>query len=611
MNLTSSFVTDPPPRRPLKVYAIDPMLGREAGNRISIDVPNEPLTPGPAGERIEVIDYDGAHKRFYPPVNLNEDAILMQGGLEPSESDPRFHQQMVYAVAMRTIESFDRALGRKLSVRRKKYPRLRLFPHAFHGANAFYDRDLHGICFGYFKADQDDPGANLPGQMVFTCLSHDVVAHEMTHALVDRLRRYFLEPSNVDVLAFHEGFADIVALLGRFSFQDLLADRIQKARGDLRQKTDLVKLAQQFGQATGRGRELRSALDVKADPAMYRNSTEPHERGSILVSAVFDAFFTTYQRRIADLIRIASGGSGRLPEGDLLPDLVNRIAREASRSAQATLNMCIRAFDYLPPVDIRFGDYLRSLVTADYELSPSDEFGTRGAMIEAFRVRGIYPDGVISLAEESLIWPTAEKTFPRLPMNTVESLREMMYSANAFSRTAAWTEQTGNQPERAQSYSESDEGTDRDVGKDAAVALWNWANQNRAKLLLDPKLRVEVHGFHTAFRVSPGGQLLTEVVAQFAQADKADVLRRGGIPLRGGTTVVAAADGTVRYLITKPIPSANLDAVQKKQAQLRVQRQDEYLTLCDGADPKMSNLSPSELGIRMRSRGNLAAIHLG
>ena len=41
-------------------------------------------------------------------------AQLAQDGLEPSESNPQFHQQMVYAVAMNTIQSFERALGRRV-----------------------------------------------------------------------------------------------------------------------------------------------------------------------------------------------------------------------------------------------------------------------------------------------------------------------------------------------------------------------------------------------------------------------------------------------------------------------------------------------------------------
>ena len=176
-------------RRPLKIFASDPLLGRTFGNRAQIEVANEKLSPGPVGPRVEVIDYDGARGCFYEAVDLNNAAVLMQSGLDPSESDPRFHQQMVYAVAMKTIENFDRGLGHSMRLagvgrRASVYPRLRLFPHAFYGANAFYSRELNGILFGYFLADAENPGPNLPGQTVFTCLSHDVVAHETTHALV-------------------------------------------------------------------------------------------------------------------------------------------------------------------------------------------------------------------------------------------------------------------------------------------------------------------------------------------------------------------------------------------------------------------------------------------
>src|SRR6266508_5713123 len=92
----------PAARRPLKIFASDPLLGRTFGNRALIEVANEALRPGPIGPRVEVIDYDGARACFYDAVNLDSPAILMQNGVDPSESDPRFHQQMVYAVAMKT-----------------------------------------------------------------------------------------------------------------------------------------------------------------------------------------------------------------------------------------------------------------------------------------------------------------------------------------------------------------------------------------------------------------------------------------------------------------------------------------------------------------------------
>ena len=50
---------------------------------------------------------------YYDAVDLDDPRILLQGGLEPMEADPRFHQQMVYALVMKTIETFERALGRR------------------------------------------------------------------------------------------------------------------------------------------------------------------------------------------------------------------------------------------------------------------------------------------------------------------------------------------------------------------------------------------------------------------------------------------------------------------------------------------------------------------
>jgi hypothetical protein len=602
--LTSEYIQAPPPRRPLKIFASDPMLGRTLGNRVTIEIANEKLEIGPQGSRVEVIDYDGAHDRYYAPVNLNDPAILMQGGLEPAESDPRFHQQMVYAVTMKVLENFDRALGRRLEFGGR---RLKLLPHAFHGANAFYDPTRRAVLFGYFRADRDDPGGNLPGQNVFTCLSHDIIAHEVTHALVDRLRSFFIEPTNIDVMAFHEGFADIVALFQHFTFHELLRDVIQRSRTNLRSRTQLVELARQFGHATGSGQALRSALDVP-DRKLYDSMLEPHQRGSILVAAVFDAFFKVYQGRIRDLLRIATGGTGTLAEGDLHPDLVQRVASEATQTAQNVLTMCIRAFEYLPTVDVTFGDYLRALVTADYELVPTDQFGQRAAMIEAFRLRGIYPTGVASLAEESLVWAEAEG----LPDFPATLLPHLAVGAKEFSRTRQGRYSPEQSPDEGDA--EIPDPSSR-IDSTVAAQLLEYAQQNAAQLGLDPSPNrtIAVKGFHPSFRVGPTGQLLIELVAQLTQSDDTYTAELGGLPLRGGTTVVVAADGRVRYVIAKPLPSTSLLPEQKQAAEERLERQRAFIRLCDANDPRLtwSCKTDNYEASRMAARKSFKALDQG
>jgi hypothetical protein len=539
-----------PLRRPLKIFAFDPMRGRDPVNVISVDVENEDLLAGPQGARVRVIDYDATHRRYHAPVDLDDPTILMQGGLYPSEADPRFHQQMAYAVTMKVLENFDYALGRRFSFR-GSVPLL-LLPHAFRGANAYYDPKLRGVCFGYFEADREQPGENIPGQPVFTCLSHDIIAHEVTHALVHRLRECLLEPTNGDVLAFHEGFSDIVAIFQHFSFPTVLRNAIRASRGDLG-KSELVELAAQFGHATGRNDALRTAID-RPDPTRYQTVAEPHERGSLLVGAVFEGFFETFEERVRDLVRIATDGSGILPEGELPPDLVDRLATEAAEAAQTVLTMCIRAFEYLPPMDVTFGDFLRALVTADYDLLAEEGAPRRRRMIEAFRQRGIYPEDVPSLAEDALRWPIYSDG-EASPMPAKQIADRLVTDSQGFHGS-------GPKPQ----------------GDPAARPMQAWAKANAERLHLDAASPIRLQGFHGTFRVNPSGQLQVEVVAQFTQwEDTSQAPEFGGLRMRGGSTVVATADGEVRYVIAKPLASA-----------LRRQRQCALVASLDQEDPAIA-----------------------
>lgn len=586
----------PEPRRRLKIYASDPM---PPGTRITIDIPDEELQPGPVGERFQVIDYDGVHECYYEPVDLESRVLLLSGGLEPTEADPRFHQQMVYGVAMRTLENFEIALGRRLSFSGGR--RLRLVPHAFYGANAFFSPRENAIFFGYFRAGDGDVGRNLPGQNVFTCLSHDIIAHELSHAILHRLRRRFIEPTNPDVLAFHEAFSDIVALFQHFSYEDMLRQRINEKRAAIRESALLVGLAQQFGYATKKGRPLRSAIG-NPDRKLYGSVYEPHARGAVLVAAVFDAYFATYRHRIADLIRIATGGRRELPDVALHPDLVNRIAHEAARTAQSFLTMCIRAFDYLPPVDPTFGDYLRAMITADFHTAREDPEGRRLAIVEAFRQRGIFPEGVRSLAEDSLLWEPADPSIERMDDQLIE--HALGHEVRRF--RARWMTRENLRADEETEYLEVK--LSRRKNAKIASLLHEYATRNARVLGLDPGLDVAVSGFHPSVRVGPRG-IVSEVIAQFEQRDAARTAELGGLAFRGGCTLVIGADGVVRYVIGKPIAS-NLEGVSAtaRAARLRLERQRAHMLQCDASDPRVGWWSPKQMGLRMKKRADLAGL---
>ena len=586
----------PPVERQLRVFAFDPSLGvklETSGiNEVVLSIPWERdaagqdlLKEGPAGEYVEVVDRDPSSGRFYSPINLNHPHLLAQNGLAPSESNPQFHQQMVYAVAMRTIRHFECALGRlalwsprhgqvagpdgTLQWRDDEYiPRLRLYPHALREANAYYSPAKKAVLFGYFPAPVADGSASGARLTVFTCLSHDIIAHEVTHALLDGMHRRFNEPSNPDVLAFHEAFADLVALFQHFSLPNVLRHQIAATRGDLASQNRLGELAQQFGQAIGKRGALRSAIghvDEKTgewtpatpDPDAYGREMEPHARGALLVAAVFDAFLTLYKNNVADLLRIATEGTGVLPAGQLHPDLVNRLANEASGVAQRMLHMCIRALDYCPPVDITFGDYLRAMLTANVEYDPIDEERRCVALVEAFRRYGIVPEDVRTLSVDGLLWrPTSAA--PDEDEYVVLALIK-----NWSSDVANW-----NLTKSRKALF--------DLMTAKRKMLHAYLKQAFARGVsikgIDPASDFEVHSIRPSIRTDVEGTgrfqwniELTQRLAQFLDPpDEREPEAPPDYYFRGGSTLVVDAEtGKVRYSIRKPLTE------RRKARQLR------------------------------------------
>ncbi len=570
----------PPVYRNLRGYALDPSLAQTLRtapiSEIVFRLPWEELAPGPVGEYLEVIDYDPAAKCFYEPVDLNQQYLLAQDGLPPSEGTPQFHQQMAYAVAQLTIHNFERALGRVTlwspgppANSSKTYDdshfvqRLRIYPHALREANAYYSPAKKALLLGYFAAAEGDPADHIPGGLVFTAISHDIVAHETAHALLDGMHRRLSRATNPDMLAFHEGFADIVALFQHFTFPEILRHQIGQTRGEISsQETLLGQLATQFGRATGARGALREAIggvDKKTgqwkprdpNPADIDVTMEPHERGAILVAAIFEAFLSIYKSRVSDLLRLYTSGTGVLPAGSVHPDLVNRLSEEATNAASQVLTMCIRGLDYCPPVDLTFGEYLRAVVTADYDAFPEDRRNYRVAFVEAFRRRGLYPRDVRTLSAENLRWRSPENDDRRASDKLLQLLIEMREHANRHR------------------YAGSREELFR-LEHDTREKLHGWLDDHFKKaaegkrdaffLGLDPEHSFQVHSAHFATRTGPLGKSYTQLITQLIQERKVPAggsdVESDTMRFEGGSTLIANLhEPSLAYCIRKPIDS--------------------------------------------------------
>jgi len=558
---------DDPRYRKLKVYSISPAVSRMESGIGTAVIPFEPLDPGPVGSVIEVINTD-ENGESWSKVDLDKQSILMGDGLDPSLANPKFHQQMVYAIAMMTYHRFSAALGRNVAWSfagdnsdsdddtdpsddaDKPGTKLKLYPHGKNVQNAWYDPLEGKIVFGYYKAQRSTAVVKKGQGYIFTSISHDVIAHEMSHALIDGLRSHFLVPTHKDVLAFHEALSDLVAFFQHFEFEAVVAIAIGRYRGKLEASDVLVEIAAEFGRgmADGGGQALRTLLDP-ADESGQKNEDEvlhysdagnaPHNLGRVLARAVFDAYLIVYKRRTKRLIKLATGGTGQLGNGSLPEGLKKELVGEAQRIAQQFFAICVRAIDYCPPVDVRFGDYLRALITADYDVVPDDKWGYREAIVRAFGERGIYGEGTQSMAEDELLWnrPTSSE----IPVIEELSLGSMKLDGDPAKPTDA-------QEMRKQAEA---------IGELVCNPKWSeefgLVSPSDERFQRDRYSLPVIESVRTLRRAGPDRHVVFDTVAEVIQSRTVTHENGNTFEFYGGSTLIFGPIGELRLIIRKRV----------------------------------------------------------
>lgn len=530
-----------PSHRRLNIFTRDPSSPRMDAATTEASVPYEPLAPGPTGSVIRVDDFNASTGETYQPLDLDGADQPFQFGLKPSTTDPRFAQQMCYALTMATYEQFRRALGRIPDFSFDAHSgeetvRLHVRPHALNEDNAYYDPEAGALFFGYTFANKKARGGNQPGGIVFTSLSHDVVVHEMTHALLDGMRSRLMLPTNPDVDGFHEGFADLIALFQRFRYRELVRRAVESMSGKLTSRL-LIDIARQFGETTGDGTTpLRLAFEHEGGPddevteGRYEPGLEAHDMGAVLLRAVFDAFRWVYERKTAKLRALAPPTGTRMSA-----ELIELLADEAAKLAEQFQRILIRAVDYCPPVDLRLGEYLRAIVTADFDLVPDDPWCYREAFVRAFRRYGIVVEAVPDLSEDALLWCPPERALDPVAGLELERLQlgpsaSDMDNPEALERRATAmghyiTDPTF--PER--------------------LYYFGLAPASQSKRIERPV----VESVRVLQRVGPDGTVNVDLVAEVVQRRKSS----RGHWLHGGATAILDSMGYIRYLIVKHVTS--------------------------------------------------------
>ena len=131
----------------------------------------------------------------------------------------------------------------------------------------------------------------------------------------------------------------------------------------MRQVNPLIQLAMQFGQARGEKQACGPRSARRPIPTTStRTSTIRTSAARSWSPPSFDAFFSVYMSRADDLFRIyRATGRAHASESPTCPGRwPSSWPATPAETAVLFFQLCARALDYCPPVDLTFGDFLRA-----------------------------------------------------------------------------------------------------------------------------------------------------------------------------------------------------------------------------------------------------------
>ena len=322
---------------------------------------------GPVHKRVAVVDLDPktrqlrAGARFQPQgigktiscYDLSDTNLDPDAEPEDFETDS-FIQVSTFATVLKMLNFFEgpELLGRTIEW---AFPseQLLVVPRAGEMENAFYDRAAGSLQFFYHQSDE--------GYRIYTALSHDIVAHETTHAILDGVAPDLYNAITPQSLAIHEALADVAAI-SQALINKMIVFSLHAISGAATDPYEaLSRIAEEFGSDTRvdqnasflrrmKNQRTLNAVDTSLDEWGVPNQpdpTDPHALSEVLSGAIY----AVYEMRMRNTHR--GGGLGTAFLEDIFCPAARRVAR-----------IIFRALDYLPPGEASFADYGRAFLAA-------------------------------------------------------------------------------------------------------------------------------------------------------------------------------------------------------------------------------------------------------
>jgi hypothetical protein len=163
--------------------------------------------------------------------------------------------------------------------------------------NAFYNRK--GLSF-FCGLDRKD------GRSICMANSPDVVSHETGHAILDALRPDLWNVQSAEIWAFHEAFADVIAIQSVLQHAVVVERVLAETNGDIGRTNMVSKLGEEVGISLGLWHHcIRDASTkfVYADPSTlptkapeFQLSSECHSFGRVFLGMWYDMMVAIYNQ---------------------------------------------------------------------------------------------------------------------------------------------------------------------------------------------------------------------------------------------------------------------------------------------------------------------------
>ena len=372
---------------------------KEPPEVVAVSVPPVEMRPGPADDRMFVID--AVNKVPYselagppfvgnanPPVPPGPDGHFTH--LRPGTRD--FSCATMYATVRRVLDIWEDYFGRPIAWHfEANFERLELIP-LIEWDNA---QSGYGFLeFGFGRAEHGGIDRRRP-----YCENFDVLAHELGHSIVFAEVGVPAHPEDtaVDYGGMHESAGDIVAIISVLHSDRIVTRLLDRTCGNLFTANELARVGE-----LATNREIRLAFNSLR---MSDVGTEPHDRSLPLTGGLFDIMVEVFQKNLVSSGLISEElavQSSPGPNGSSDLDGIEAAFRAAFEGRADEFKLALLdARDYLgrllattwsglSPNFLTYHAILRALLRADRHPAVS-EGAHQQTIRECFAWRGIAP----------------------------------------------------------------------------------------------------------------------------------------------------------------------------------------------------------------------------